>query len=105
MVSSKASEPEERALTARQALRGALDGEPRTARELSALVSLTEKEVILHLEHLGRSLEAEGKPLGVLPARCVRCGYEFRSRERLGRPGRCPACKSERVQPPRFFLG
>lgn len=96
--------PKQRSETARQALRRALSPEPRTARELSTLTSLSEKDVLAHLEHLERSLEAEGAPLSVLPARCFRCGFEFRSRERFRRPGRCPECKSERVQPPRFFL-
>ncbi len=97
--------PKARGETARQALRRALSPEPRTARELSGMTSLSEKDVVSHLEHLERSLEAEGSSLSVLPARCFRCGFEFRSRERFHRPGRCPECKSERVQPPRFFLG
>ncbi len=59
---------------------------------------------VSHLEHLERSLDAEGSPLSVLPARCVQREFEFRSRERFRRPGRCPECKSRRrVQPPRFF--
>ncbi len=38
---------------------GAPSPEPRTARELSGMTSLSEKDVLSHLEHLERSLEAE----------------------------------------------
>ncbi len=104
MKDARGGEPKARLETARQALRHALSAEPRTARELSGMTSFSEKDVVAHLEHLERSLEAEGTPLSILPARCFRCGFEFRARERFRRPGRCPECKSERVQPPRFFL-
>jgi len=40
----------------------------------------------------------------VVPARCRNCGYEFRGRERLRKPSKCPRCHSERIEPPRFYV-
>lgn len=92
-----------RTRTVREALAEALRREgPATARELSSSVGIREKDVAGHLEHLARSLAARGERLAVEPASCVACGYVFRERSRLSRPGACPACRSTRVEPPAF---
>ena len=95
----------ERGLTHREALREALlSGEPRTARELSVELSMQEREVVDHLEHLTRSLANSAQRLEVQPARCLACGYEFDDRTRLKKPGRCPSCKATRIALPRFRI-
>lgn len=96
--------PEARGQTIRRALEDALREEPLSARELSQRVGIEERAVAAHLEHLERSLKSSHQKLEVLPARCVACGFVFRKRERKARPSRCAACKSERVEPPRFFI-
>jgi predicted Zn-ribbon and HTH transcriptional regulator len=96
--------PEERQATVRAALRLALRAGPRTARELSGAVGVPEKQVAAHLEHLARSLKAAGERLRVEPARCQDCGFTFRKRDRLSRPSRCPVCRSERLDAPRFAV-
>jgi len=96
--------PEERRETVRVALREALRAGPLTARELSGKVGIPEKQVAGHLEHLGRSLKAAGGRLHVEPPRCLDCGFVFRKRDRLSRPSRCPVCRGERVDAPRFAL-
>src|SRR2546421_1003769 len=73
-----------------------------TARELSERVSIREKDVAGHLEHLERSLRARGERLVIEPASCIACGYAFVRRARLTRPGSCPACGSTRIYPPAF---
>lgn len=88
----------------RAALRDALRAGPLTARELSARVGVPEKQVAEHLEHLGRSLKAAGERLQVEPARCLDCGFVFRKRDRLSRPSRCPVCRSEHLDAPRFAI-
>jgi predicted Zn-ribbon and HTH transcriptional regulator len=93
---------DERGQTLRRALADALERGPLTARELSERVGLPEREVAGHLAHLERSLKHAGRTLTVLPARCVACGFVFSKRERKARPSRCPECKSERLEPPRF---
>jgi transcriptional regulator len=88
--------------TPRQALRRHLAEGPRTARDLSALVHLPEREVVQHLEHLRRSLAGAGGALAVEPAACLGCGYVFRTRRRLARPSACPRCRSQRLTAPVF---
>lgn len=91
--------------TARQAIRGHLSRDARTARELSSLVGLPEKDVVAHLEHLDRSLRAAGVRLVVEPARCLACGFTFRDRRRLSKPSACPRCRATHVSAPLFAVG
>lgn len=63
--------------------------------ELSAELSVEEAEVYSHLEHVRRSLS--GEKLKVIPYRCLSCGYVFKKRDRLDRPGRCPRCKESHI--------
>ena len=91
-------------MTPRQALRDALREGVWSAHELSVEVRLSEKDVASHLEHLQRSLGRGDERLVVTPAVCLGCGFEFRKREKLGRPGRCPSCRSGRIDPPRFSI-
>ncbi|HKU43466.1 MAG TPA: transcriptional regulator [Polyangiales bacterium] len=97
-------EPPERNETARDALCQALRAGPLTVRELSQRVGLAERDVLHHLEHLERSLRHTREQLMVEPARCVACGYAFEARTRLGKPGRCPACRATRIAPPRYAV-
>jgi predicted Zn-ribbon and HTH transcriptional regulator len=101
---SERSDPAERQATVRAALRQALQAGARTARELSGTVGVPEKQVAAHLEHLARSLKAAGERLRVEPARCLDCAFTFRKRDRLSRPSRCPVCRSERLDAPRFAI-
>jgi transcriptional regulator len=97
-------EPAAATRTHRDAIAAALRGAPQSVREISALVSLSERDVLAHLEHLERSLARAGEQLSVLPARCVQCQFSFDQRTRRSRPSRCPKCKSERIEPARFAL-
>jgi len=74
------------------------------ARELSREVSIREKEVYEHLAHIARSLALKGNKLGIQPAQCLSCGYVFKDRQRLTRPGRCPRCKKSHLQNPSFYI-
>ncbi|ATB35522.1 hypothetical protein CYFUS_000935 [Cystobacter fuscus] len=99
--------PPPRGVTVRGALEAELASAPETgltAKELSSLVGISEKDVAGHLEHLEKSLKAGGAALTVLPAECVACGYVFRDRKRLSRPGSCPECRSTRIDPPAFLI-
>lgn len=94
----------ERHATVRLALRQVLTEGPLTARELSARVGISEKEVAGHLEHLARSLRQRGERLRVEPTQCLACGFVFKDRTRLNKPSRCPECKSQRLSPSRFVI-
>jgi predicted Zn-ribbon and HTH transcriptional regulator len=96
--------PGERGETVRAALRKALRDGPASARDLSAIAGIREKDVAEHLEHLARSLPHGGERLVVTPASCVACGYAFAQRARLSRPGACPRCRSTRIDPPVFRI-
>ncbi len=97
--------PPPRGSTVRGALEQALIAAPEgglTAKDLSALVGISEKDVADHLAHLEKSLKAQGLRLVTHPASCIACGFAFKDRKRLTRPGACPECRSTRIDPPTF---
>lgn len=94
--------PSERGETVRQSIAAALRGPALSAREISEIVRIPEREVGEHLTHLARSLAAEGARLEIEPPGCKACGFVFEAR--VGRPSRCPKCKSERLSAPRFRI-
>lgn len=97
--------PPERTETARERIREALaDGQSVTLRELSVLVGISERDLPQHLEHLARSLKAEGHQLVIEPAECLSCGFVFEDRQRFTRPSRCPKCRQSRIAPPRVYV-
>ncbi len=77
--------------------------EPLSALELSRELSIPEKEVYLHLQHLARA-PGEGWRFRMIPAVCRKCGFTFTKRERLTPPSRCPVCRSQSLQRPRFAI-
>lgn len=77
---------------------------PLAALELSSLAGYGEKAVLEALGHLRRSLRRTPRPLRVHAARCLACGYVFAKRDRLEKPGKCPVCRSTRIEAPRFSL-
>lgn len=90
--------------TVRQALREVLRDGPLTAHELSTRAGVKERDIVGHLEHLERTAKARGDAFVMEPARCASCSFVFEGRLRLGRPGKCPACRSTHVVPPRFSM-
>ncbi len=88
-----------------QLLRAALTGaEPRSVKQLSQDLSLSEREVVAALEKVTRSLERGPARLRRLAPRCLACEFEFSDRDRISRPSRCPECRSERIEPARFWI-
>jgi len=96
--------PREEITTVRHSIIALLSRETLSAREISAIVHVGEKEVIEHLEHIRSASRHESPHLEVVPATCKVCGFTFRKRERLTRPGRCPVCRSERIAEPLYTL-
>ena len=81
------------------------DKGPLSAKELSGFVKISEKEVYAHLEHIKKSLHRRKDAVfAVTPSVCNGCGFEFKKRERLKRPSRCPVCKSESLEEPVFCV-
>jgi hypothetical protein len=90
--------------TIRHEIVSALGEGPRSAKELSAAVRISEKEVYGHLEHIRKSITLSGRHLVVTPAECKKCGFAFAKRERLKKPGKCPVCKGESIHAPLFEI-
>jgi transcriptional regulator len=92
-------------LTVRQQLMRLLTGAQRSASELAGMIGAPEREIEAHLAHVVRSLAKDRTRRFLLePSRCHDCGFVFRERTRLTTPGRCPACRSEGIAPPRFGI-
>lgn len=75
-----------------------------SAKELSALLHIGEKEVYGHLRHIEKSAARSGGVLVVKPAICRDCGFVFKKRHRLTKPGSCPLCQGTFVEEPLFVL-
>lgn len=90
--------------TIRQRMMARLAAGRVSAKELSGLLHIGEKEVHGHLVHIGKSAPRSGFHLAVQPAICRDCGFVFRKRKRLTKPGSCPLCRGTFVEEPLFSL-
>lgn len=75
-----------------------------SARDISGEVGISVREVSDHLEHIQKSVSRGDYHLVITPAECKKCGFVFRKRERLNKPGKCPVCRGESIQEPLFSL-
>jgi len=99
-----AREPAERFETIRHYIAALLEEGTYTSKELSGIIKIPERDVCDHLEHLQRTLRKGGKQLAVISAACRHCGFIFKKRDRLTKPGKCPSCRSIHIQPPLFHI-
>lgn len=90
--------------TFRQQLIQLLESEAFTIRDLSQALKVGEKEIYAHLTHIQRSVKSRKKELVLSPYHCLSCNFEFKDRQRLTRPGRCPKCKESRIAPATFRI-
>lgn len=88
--------------TMRQQMVNLLSVHEYTALELSAALRIRQKEVYDHLAHVRRSVASQTRRFEVQPAQCLECGYLFRDRRRLTTPSRCPRCRGEHIQDPKY---
>ncbi|AFM23072.1 transcriptional regulator [Desulfomonile tiedjei] len=88
-------------LTIRKRIAQLLKAGEFTARDISRILHISEKEVYEHLPHVEKSLGNEHN-LIAKPAACLDCGFVFKKRTRFTTPGKCPVCKSEGITPPIF---
>jgi transcriptional regulator len=96
--------PREEYATVRQAIIALLKQRTYTAREISAEVRIAEKEVFFHLAHIREAMRKQERHLVMTPAACRKCGFTFKKRERLTRPGRCPVCRNEQIAEPVYGI-
>jgi predicted Zn-ribbon and HTH transcriptional regulator len=96
--------PVERHETIRQKIISLLEISAFSAKDISVEIGISEKEAYDHLEHIQRTINQRNQRLVVTPAECKKCGFVFRKRERLTKPGRCPLCRNEAIQEPTFSV-
>ncbi len=96
--------PVERYDTIRHRIISLLLEHSATARQMSATLRIPEREIYDHLEHIRRTMHTGTHHLVVQPATCEKCGFAFRKRDRLKKPGKCPICRSESITEPLFTV-
>ena len=96
--------PREEYTTIRQAIKTLLERSSLSARDISAIVRIPEKEVLDHLKHIRIASHREREHLLLTPALCKKCGFSFKKRERLARPGKCPVCRNEQIAEPLYCI-
>lgn len=64
------------------------------------------REIYEHLKHIAKSIRRTNhtKALFMILPKCRRCGYIFKDLDTPKKPSRCPRCKSESIEPPRFII-
>jgi predicted Zn-ribbon and HTH transcriptional regulator len=96
--------PTERNETVRREITDVLKERILSAKDISGIVGIPVKEVYEHLAHIQKSLGKGEHRLDVIPAECRKCGFLFKKRERLKKPGKCPVCRSESIEDPLFSI-
>ncbi len=90
--------------TIRQKMIFLLEEENLGVRDLSQALGISEKDAYAHLEHIQRSVSTKGKNLVMTPCECLSCGYVFKDRNRVKKPGRCPKCRQSQIQGAMFKI-
>jgi predicted Zn-ribbon and HTH transcriptional regulator len=88
--------------TVRQEMITLLSQEEHSAQDLSRILGIRQQAVYDHLVHIARSVASQKKKLLITPPRCLDCGYVFKERKRFTSPSRCPRCKGEHIEKPRY---
>jgi predicted Zn-ribbon and HTH transcriptional regulator len=96
--------PVERHETIRREIMDVLEDRLLSAMDISGNVGIPVKEVYDHLEHIRRTLNIKSLRLSVTPAECKKCGFVFKKRGRLKKPGKCPVCRGESIEDPLFSI-
>lgn len=94
--------PLERQETIRQKIVSILDNNTLSAKDISSYVMISDKDVYEHLGHIQRN--KRDYPLLITPAMCKKCGFVFRKREKLKKPGKCPVCRGTLIEEPLFSI-
>jgi predicted Zn-ribbon and HTH transcriptional regulator len=90
--------------TIRQQMIDVLQGRAMDLRDLSQALGIREKEVVLHLPHIAKSVAAKKMKWQVQPAYCESCNYTFKDRRRLTPPSKCPRCRVSRIRGPWYQI-
>ena len=64
-------------------------------------------EVYNHLSHIAKTVRQKSRGsenLIMMPPKCKVCGYIFKDLDKPKKPSKCPKCRSERIEKPRFKI-
>ena len=75
-----------------------------SARELSQILSIRERDVYDHMYHIEKTVKASEEELFIIQSHCLKCGFTFKNRKRISPPSRCPICKGEHIADPVFRI-
>jgi predicted Zn-ribbon and HTH transcriptional regulator len=90
--------------TPRQRIIELITGTRLSSRQLAHLLGLPERQVE-HLTHVVKTILRDKTRRFILdPARCQGCDFVFRDRSRLTSPSRCPHCRNEAIEAPRYGI-
>ena len=89
--------------TTRQRIADHLRDRPAAASTLATEFAVTTATALDHVEHIAQSLDSTDEELLVAPPECRDCGFSGFD-DRINRPSRCPDCKSEAIEEPRFTV-
>jgi len=89
--------------TTRQRIADHLRHEPAAAGSLATEFGIRSTTALSHVEHIAQSLDSTDEQLLVAPPECRECGFTDFD-DLINRPSRCPECKSESIEEPRFVI-
>lgn len=104
MKNVKSKFPVEKETTIRIEIMELLKNRELSLIEISKIVGISEKNIIIHIEHIRKSISNSGYFLKIKPAICFSCGFVFRKRDKIKKPTKCPICKSEHIEDPLFKI-
>lgn len=90
--------------TTRQKMISLLEENRMSVRDLSKTLSVREKDIFDHFEHISRSLKRKKKKLCIDPYQCQLCDFIFENRKKFSRPGRCPKCKGGSIEAAVYWI-
>ena len=91
--------------TTRQRIVELLTGSRLSSYQLAQLLGIPERQVEDHLVHVVKTVGRYKEKRFILePSACQDCGFLFRERRKLTKPGRCPNCRSEHITAPRYGI-
>jgi len=72
---------------------------PLSLRDIAVVLDVSPRDVEDDLRHLIKSLKASPYREDITPARCRKCGFQFRA-DKLHKPGKCPRCRDGWISDP-----
>ncbi len=81
-----------------------LEGRSFSVKDISLALRISEKDAYSHLAHIQLTVEKRKLKFILTPAECMKCGFIFKKRERLKKPGKCPLCHGESITLPMYSI-